>query len=71
MSELPDNAAFDQWCFTANDDRVKLEDGRPLPVLTVVLHRVCRNDTRAFNEALRALQLAFEAGADAARRMEV
>jgi hypothetical protein len=65
--DLPNNEAFDRWCFTAVDERVKFEDGKPLPVLSVVLHRACLNDQRAFVEALRALQLAFEAGASAAR----
>ena len=67
---LPKNDAFDRWCFTAVDERVKFEDGRPLTILTVVLHRACRNDPQAFDEALRALQLAFEAGASAERSGE-
>lgn len=67
MTDLPKNEAFDRWCFTAMDERVRFDDGKPLPVLTVVLHRVCKNDHRAFEEALRALQTAFEAGASAGR----
>ena len=61
QSELPTNKAFDRWCFTAMDERVMM-DGRPLPVPTVVLHRVCDGDEKKFLEALRALQLSFEAG---------
>ena len=60
--ELDKNEEFDQWCFTAMDDRMTMEDGKPLPVLTVVLHRCCEDDPRRLSEATRALQLAFEAG---------
>jgi len=67
MNDLPKNDDFDRWCFTAQDERIKLDDGKPLPVLTVVLHRVCDNDPKRFEEACRALQLAFEAGASAGR----
>ena len=61
--------AFDQWCYTALDERVMIDD-RPAPVLTVVLYRVCANDPARFDEALIALRAAFEAGAAAARKME-
>lgn len=54
--------AFDRWCYSATDDRVML-DGKPMPILTVVLHRVCNNDPTRFDEAVRALRAAFEAGA--------
>lgn len=61
--------AFDHWCYSATDDRVKL-DGRPMPVLAVVLYRVCGSDPKRFDEALLALRAAFEAGASAARGHE-
>lgn len=64
--EMPKNEQFDRWCFSAVDNRVML-DGKPLPVLTVVLHRACGGDNARFTEALRALQVAFEAGAASAR----
>ncbi len=69
LSDLANRSAFDRWCFLATDQRVIL-DGKPAPMLTVVLHRVCGNDTKRFEEALVALQAAFEAGAVAARNHE-
>lgn len=66
-AELPENKDFDRWCFTELDERIKMDDGKPVPVLTVVLHRVCGNDPKRFKEACRALQLAFEAGVSAGR----
>ena len=67
MSNDVPNQVFDMWCFTATDPRVKWEDGKPMPLLTVVLHRVCGNNPAKFEEAVRALRAAFEAGAAAAR----
>lgn len=61
--------AFDRWCYSATDERFVM-DGSPLPVLTVVLHRVCGNDPKRFEEAVIALRSAFEAGATAARMNE-
>lgn len=61
--------AFDRWCYSATDARVKIDE-HPAPVLTVVLHRVCGNDVKRFEEALIALRAAFDAGAVAARRLE-
>lgn len=65
---LPGNEAFDRWCFTAMDKRFKMPDGHHLPVLTTVLHKVCGNDPKRFTEALRAMQLAFEAGVAAGNK---
>ena len=67
MTDLPKNYDFDRWCFTAQDERIKLDDGKPAPLLTTVLHRVCGNEPKRFEEACRALQLAFEAGLSAGR----
>lgn len=64
-----DDDAFDRWCYSATDARVKIDD-MPAPVLTVVLYRVCGNDAKRFEEALIALRAAFDAGAEAARNME-
>lgn len=61
------NPSFDRWCYSAVDPRFKMDDGKPLPVLTVVLYKVCGNDPAKFEEATRALRAAFEAGASAAR----
>lgn len=67
MTDLPQNEDFDRWLFTAQDERINLDDGKPVPVMTTVLYRVCGNDPKRFEEACRALQLAFEAGASAGR----
>lgn len=67
MSDDTANPVFDMWCYTATDPRFKFEDGKPLPLLTVVLHRVCGNNPAKFAEAMRALRAAFEAGASAER----
>jgi hypothetical protein len=62
MVDLEKNSGFDMWCYSALDERIKLEDGKPVPLLTTVLHRACANDPKRFAEAMRALQIAFEAG---------
>lgn len=67
MSDDVGSPIFDMWCYTATDQRFKLDDGKPLPLLTVVLHRVCGNNPDRFAEAVRALRVAFEAGASSAR----
>jgi hypothetical protein len=51
---------FENWCLTATSEIVR--DGYPLPWVTVLLHRVCDNDVKKFNEALDILRVAFEAG---------
>ena len=58
------NEAFNRWCFTAMDDgcAVRFDDGKPPPVLTTFLYRVCGNDPAKFDEGCRILQLCFEAG---------
>lgn len=53
--------AFDQWFFRAVDPTVTV-DGRPVPVATTLLYRVCREDQALFEEALRLLRIAFEDG---------
>ena len=60
-ADPPENTAFDEWCFTATDDRT-LIDGKPIPMMTTLLYRVCDNDRKKFEEAIRLLQAAFEAG---------
>lgn len=58
-SDIP-NREFTRWCFMAQSD-VQFE-GHPLPLLTILLHRVCDGDTKKFEQALDILQAAFEAG---------
>lgn len=60
------NEDFDRWCFTARSD-VKFEDGSPLPLLTVFLHRVCGNDPKKFEQGVEMLRAAFEAGESVGR----
>lgn len=67
MADEAENKSFDRWCYSAVDPRFRLDSGAPLPVLTVVLYKVCGNDPSRFEEATRALRAAFEAGASAAR----
>lgn len=67
FDEWPQSNGFDRWCHSAVDPRFRMEDGKPLPVLTVVLYRVCGNDPAKFEEAVCALRAAFEAGASEAR----
>lgn len=67
VSEPDQNEAFDQWCFTAPSD-VKFDDGKPLPLLTVFLHRVCGNDVKKFEQGVDILRAAFEAGESAGRK---
>ena len=69
MTADPDdnrNEAFDRWCFTAKS-RFNFEDGRPLPLLTEFLYRVCGNDSERFHEGCKILRAAFEAGESAGR----
>lgn len=62
MTDEPQaNPAFDRWTLRAKDDRHRLH-GEPVPLLTTVLYRVCDNDEKRFEEAIRAMRLAFEAG---------
>lgn len=38
-----------------------VDDGRPMPALTTLLHRVCRNDQETFTEASRLVVLFIQA----------
>jgi hypothetical protein len=64
--ETPVGRAFDAWCFAAMDETVEL-DGRPMPLLTTLIYRVCGNDLQRFDEALRIVKAAYSAGFSAAR----
>jgi hypothetical protein len=59
--EPPSNPAFEHWCYTTTDDSA-LIDGRPVPLLTTLIYRVCNGDQDKFRDVLKALQAAFEAG---------
>jgi hypothetical protein len=61
VSEENSEADFDRWCFTATDDRYLIH-GRPIPMLTTLLHRVCNGDAEKFEEALHIMRFAFDAG---------
>lgn len=67
-AEIAADKAFDQWCFLAVDPTV-LIDGRPVPALTTVLFRVCAEDTGRFEDALRFLRMAFDAGRAVAHQL--
>lgn len=51
---------FDLWCFAAQS-KIML-DGKPVPLLTELLHRVCDGDSTKFSTAIDILRAAFEAG---------
>jgi hypothetical protein len=58
------NDAFNTWALTALEPRAVL-DAKPLPLVTVFLHRVCGSKHSRFYEGMRVLQMAFEAGQQA------
>lgn len=66
MADKPNNSAFDRWCYTAIDDRMQIK-GKPVPLLTTLLYRVCGEDQDKFDDVLSALQAAFEAGQRASK----
>ncbi len=51
--------AFDQMFFHAVDPTVQI-DGRPVPMGTTLLYRVCKEDTALFEEALRLMRIVFD-----------
>lgn len=67
MAEIVVNAMdpFDRWCFTAQSEI--MVDGKPIPLLTEILHRVCGSDDKTFANAVEILRAAFEAGMKADR----
>ena len=62
-----ENDAFDRWCITAQSD-VKMDDGHPLPLLTIFLHVVCDSDEERFERGVPLLRAAFDAGAEQERK---
>ena len=52
---------FDRWFYAQKDLTVKLA-GKPLPMATTLLYRVCAGDTTSFNLACSLLEQAFNAG---------
>jgi len=61
-----ENDAFDNWCLTAEGEGML--DGRPLPLITIFLHRVCGNHHKRFEAGIDILRAAFEAGAEQERK---
>ena len=63
MGEMILDAAdpFDRWCYTAQSETMM--DGKPLPLLTELLHRVCDGDEQRFANAVEIMRAAFKAGA--------
>lgn len=51
--------AFDQMFFRAVDPTVQI-DGRPVPMGTTLLYRVCKEDQTLFEEALRLMRIVFD-----------
>ena len=51
--------AFDQMFFRAVDPTVQI-DGRPVPMGTTLLYRVCKEDQALFEEALRLMRIVFD-----------
>ena len=51
---------FDLWCFAAKSEIMM--DGKPLPLLTELLRKVCDSDSDKFNRAIDILRAAYEAG---------
>lgn len=51
--------AFDQMFFRAIDPTVQI-DGRPVPMGTTLLYRVCKEDQTLFEEALRLMRIVFD-----------
>ena len=52
---------FDRWCYSAQSEIMM--DGKPLPLLTELLHRVCDGDEKRFTNAVEIMRAAFDAGA--------
>lgn len=58
---MTDKEAYMTWCLTATDPDFCIE-GKPVPVITTLLYRVCVGDAVRFREADRILEEAFNAG---------
>jgi len=58
---------IDQILFRTVDPTVLIE-GRPVPAMTTLLHRVCDNDPRKFEEATRLVELFIRESVDDKRR---
>ena len=58
---------IDQILFRTVDPTVLIE-GRPVPAMTTLLHRVCDNDPRKFEEATRLVELFIRESVNDKRR---
>jgi hypothetical protein len=56
MDDGKTNPEFEQWTYTGKDPQTNM------PWVTTMLYRVCGQDGDKFDEAVRILQAAFEAG---------
>lgn len=56
------NEEFMAWGVRYAHGDAVLDDGHPLPILTLLLYRVCENDLEKFTTVVDAMQAAFEAG---------
>jgi hypothetical protein len=61
---MSDNPKFETWCCLAKSAITM--DGKPLPLVTELLYKVCNDDPKKFDRALAMLRAAFEAGEKAA-----
>ena len=55
MSETT-KQTVDRVLYGTTDPTLSL-DGKPVPALTTLLHRVCDNDEKKFEEAIRLVEL--------------
>lgn len=55
------NEEFDKWCLTAKDPKYE-HQLTPVPYVTTMIYKVCGGDNNKFDEAIRILKAAFEAG---------
>lgn len=64
VPDLPTNRAYEDWSMQAPDPRLPPEKAgeASLPLLTVLVHLICRGNEDRFNVVDRALRMAFEAG---------
>ena len=49
-------SSVDRVLYGTTDPTVSL-DGKPVPAMTTMLHRICDNDEKKFEEAMRLVEL--------------
>lgn len=60
VDRVSENPAFTRWSFEAQSDITM--DGKPVPLMTELLYRVCDGSQEKFDAAVDMLKAAFEAG---------